>query len=852
MLGTLLFITLRQWRSHKLRVLLTTLSIALGVGVFFAIRTANAALLDSLKTTVEKLAGKATLQVTAGESGFPEQVLDTVRATPGVRLAEPVIEVIAQTGYADEGSLLVLGVDTTGDRQLRDYEFDPTQTEIADPLLYLAQPNSILLSHSFAARHGLKVGDTLPLYTADGHKEFVVRGLFQPTGIGEIFGGNIAAMDVYSAQVVFGRGRNFDRIDLTNSAGIPIEVVQQRLRAQLSPGIEVLRPEVRGEALENSVTAMRAGMTITSFVSLLVSVFIIFNSFSIAVNQRWKEIGVLRAAGVERRNILRMFLAEACLVALVGSALGIAGGFYLASGTARMMGSIAGAAYGVAASPEHAAFQVGLAVTSLLLGVAASLAGAWLPARAASRLDPVLALHNVESRQSEKVLGWGRVSAGAFVVTAGLLLIYFTSARGGLNAQFAYAGAVLLGLVLLLPKIVHLTARALRPLMDWAAGSEGALAMDAMIQSPRRSSATVGALMIGLMFAYSTAAYIQSYRQVIDRWMGQVLNADLFVAASPFMRSPSYHLSEELGRSIAALPGVKRVENIRLISVPYHGDAATLSAIEMDGFLARAADAIDGGLGSRARERLLYGEGVVASRNFAARWGMRVGDSVHLETPTGALELPIVGLLDDYRSEKGTLFVDRALFKSRWGDSAVDFVDVNLLPGADAAQVKREVRRLTANTRVFVYTNGEFKRWVSGLVDRFFMLNYMQLVIAVLVAMLGIMNTLLISVSERQRELGIVRAIGGLRSQVRKLVLLEAVAISIAGVLVGALAAVFNIAFLSHTVSGVLAGYYIPFYFPALLVVASVPVVAAGSLLAGWWPARRAARMQVIEAIGYE
>jgi len=330
MFPALLLITLRQWRTHKLRLALTTLGIALGVAVFFAIRTGNSTLLDSLKSTVEKLAGKATLQVTAGESGLPEQVLETVRATPGVRIAEPVIEVIADTSFGDEGRLLVLGVDTTGDRELRDYQFDRSRREIADPLLFLAQPNSILLSRAFADRHSLKLGDRLSLFTSEGRKEFTLRGVFQPVGIGEVFGGNIAVMDVYSAQLVFNRGRNFDRVDLVNSADVPIETVQQRLRERLPGGVDVLRPEVRGEALENAVTAMRVGMLISSFVALLVCIYIIFNSFTIAVNQRWKEIGILRAVGVERRNIRRMFLAEALLMGVLGSLLGIAGGYCLA------------------------------------------------------------------------------------------------------------------------------------------------------------------------------------------------------------------------------------------------------------------------------------------------------------------------------------------------------------------------------------------------------------------------------------------------------------------------------------------------------------------------------------------
>jgi putative ABC transport system permease protein len=197
--------------------------------------------------------------------------------------------------------------------------------------------------------------------------------------------------------------------------------------------------------------------------------------------------------------------------------------------------------------------------------------------------------------------------------------------------------------------------------------------------------------------------------------------------------------------------------------------------------------------------------------------------------------------------------MDRALYKKYWNDDAVEFIDVDLNPGVDQLAMKGEIERLTAgNFHAFVYTNAEFKRWISSLVDQFFTLNYMQLVVAVLIAILGIVNTLLISVSERRREIGIVRAIGGLRSQIKKLVLLEAVAVAVVGVIVGSIAGVLNTLFMSHTVSVVLVGYSVPFHFPWEFVLLSVPVVIAVSLAAGWWPARNAARMQVIEAIGYE
>ena len=853
MISALWQVASRQWGTHRLRVAMTTLGIALGVGVFFAIRTANSALLESLTLTVEHLAGKSTLEVTAGETGFPEETLDTVRATPGVQLAEPVIEVIVHTAFQDEGNLMILGVDTTGDQQLRQYEFDRSQTQIVDPLTYLAQPNSILLSRAFAERHGLQIEDRFPIYTAHGKMDFVVEGIFKPTGVGEVFGGNIAVMDIYSAQVVFDRGHYFDRIDLMNSPTVSVGELQGRLHAKLPAGIEVMRPEMKGQALENAVTAMRLGMLITSFIALLVGVYIIFNSFTIAVNQRWKEIGILRAVGVERRNINAMFLGEALFMGVVGSIVGIVAGFYIAILANRVMGSIAASVYGIVSTAVAPRLHPDLVLTSFGLGVAASIAGAWMPARAASYLNPILALHNIEARQQESALGWGRTILGAALLLISMLLIQFSPSGVGTVAQFSYAALILLGLTILLPMLVHWAARAIRPAMDRLGGSEGALAVDAMIQSPRRSAATVGALMVGLMFVYSTAAYIQSYKHMIARWTNQMLSSDLMVATSTLLRSTSYHFSEDLGKRISALPEVEHVENVRFTIIPYDGDTAAVSASDMGFFFSRPSNSVLGGNQRTMKELMPRGQGVLVSKNFAARWKLKVGDRIHMDSPTGPLDLPVLGMLEDYRSDKGTIFMDRAVYKRYWKDDAVDFLNVLLKPGQSATAVKKEIEQLTAGSEhALVYTNVEFREWIGTLVDKFFLLNYMQLVVAVLVAVVGIANTLIISVAERRREFGIIRSIGGYRGQIRKMVLLEAFSISVVGVIVGAVAALFNIQFLSRTVSTVLAGYDVPFYFPWLLILETFPAVVAVSLLAGWIPARHAMRASVIEAIGYE
>ncbi len=853
MIAALAFVTFQQWRLHKLRTTLTIFGIALGVAVFFAVRTANLTLLGSLTQTIERLAGKATLQIVAGEAGLPEAVWDTVRDTPGVKIAEPVIEVIAHTAFPDEGNLLVIGVDMLGDSELREYQFEESESEIGDPLLALAQPDSILISRTFADRHHLQEGDHLPLFTSQGRKEFIVRGVFKPAGIGQIFGGQIAIMDLFNAQFVFNRGRNFDRIDLMNEPEVKVEDLQQRLRERLPAGIEVQRPSSRGEGIEKAVSAVTNGFLITSFIALLVGVFIIFNSFSISVNQRWKEIGILRALGVERLNVQRMFLGEAVVMGLLGSLLGVAGGFYLAIGATRAMNSIATSIYGLVSSAELPSFRLDYAIVSFVIGLIASLVAAWLPARAAAQLNPVLALHNIETRQREAVLGWKRLLVGLAMIITGLALIRFAPQRADMWIQFVYAGLLVLGMIVVLPKLSAWIARALRPVMDWAFGSEGVLAIDTMIQSPRRTSATVGALMIGLSFVFSTGAFVNSEKRTIIRTFDRIVNSDLIVTTSRAARSRTYHFSEELGRRIAALPGVKRIENVRFTFVPYNGDTAAIVTLEMEGFFARVSDVLEEGDEPRVRELIPRGEGFIIARNFATRWQMGVGDRLKLQTPTGPLERPVLGIMEDYSSEKGTIFMDRALYKAYWQDSAVDIIDINLQPGVDPAAFKTELQRLLAGEqRAFIYTNQEYKKWLLNLIDGFFVLNYMQMVIAVLVAALGIVNTLIISVSERKREFGVIRAIGGLRNQLRKMVLLEAVAIAIVGMITGVIAGILNTYFLVRTAATIIGGFTLPFEIPVGWILVALPVVVVIAIIAAWLPARRAVNLRVVEAIGYE
>lgn len=319
------------FRKHRLRWTLTIAGVALGVAVLVAMRMANQTVLAGFHRTVTGIAGRTQLQVHAGDLGFAEEVLERVQALPEVAAAAPVIEAALDTGLAGQGYLLVVGVDMTGDRSLRDYDFESGEEAILDdPLVFLAQPDSIIVTREFAQRNGLAVGSRVPLGTAQGTRWFTVRGIMRPGGLSQAFGGNLAIMDIYALQHVLGRGRRFDRIDVALREGVSLEQGQQAIRQALGPGFEVEPPSARGRHFEAILRSFSLTLNITSLFAVLVGMFLIYNSFSVAVTQRRAEIGILRALGATRGTIRRLFLSEAAVAGLMGSAVGALAGWMMA------------------------------------------------------------------------------------------------------------------------------------------------------------------------------------------------------------------------------------------------------------------------------------------------------------------------------------------------------------------------------------------------------------------------------------------------------------------------------------------------------------------------------------------
>jgi putative ABC transport system permease protein len=827
------------------------MGIVLGVAVFVAMHAADEYVLSAFSETIDRIAGKTELQITAGEAGFSEDILEKVQASPLVRVAAPVVEAVVESGLPGQGTLLVLAVDMTGDRSLREYDFDSGEDAIVeDPLVFLAQPDSIIVSKELADRHHLTVGARLPLQTAEGEKFFTIRGIMKSAGLASAFGGNLAVMDVYAAQLAFGRGRTFDRIDLAVKRGMDVAEVQRKLSALLGPGFEIQPPASRGRQAETMLQGYGVMVSISSLFALFIGVFIIYQSFAIAVTQRRFEIGLLRALGATRRQVQRLFFIESGVLGLAGAAAGILLGVLIARATASAMSGLASDLYGVARQTGAVPTRPGILAVAAVVGIATSVLAAMLPARTASCIDPVQALQKADLTPGAS--GWrrNRVLLASLVAMMAVVLLTLGARRPIFYTAY---GFTLVAVVMAAPVLSTAFARAMRPVLTWMKPVEGALAADSLIQSPRRTSSTVLALMlsVALIVAFGGMARA-SYGSVVE-WLNTFLNADLYVMPSPRLDLRTQRFPPALAAEIAATPGVGRVQMFRDARVNFRGLRVMAVAIEMPSVAATARTRPVQGDAAAMYQMAAAGQGLIVSDNLAQRLRLRLGQTLELQAPYGILQLPIVGVIVDYTDQQGSIFMDRSVWLRYWRDDSVSDFRVFIAPGAESAQVRRRlVERFAGKRHIFVLTSDESRHYVLGIANQWFGLMNVQVGVAVLVAILGIVNSLTVSIADRRRELGVLQAVGALRGQIRRTIWLEALAVAALGLILGCIFGAVNLYYVLDIVQRDVAGLRLDYQYPVTTLFVLSPAVLLAAFAAALWPAESAVRTPLVEALDYE
>lgn len=842
-------LSLSYFRRHVAKTLLTLLGVVVGVATYSSLRSAQGTLVKGIRSTVDRVAGKAQLQITM-VGGVPEEVQEKVRELQGIRATSPVIEQIVVPERGELGSLLVIGIDLLGDREMRDYGFDGEDADLDDPLLFLAQPDSALFTRQFADKARLKTGETISLRAPKGVKRVAARGLLTPKGFAEAFGGNLMVVDVYAAQELFGRGRRFDRLDVRLTEGTTVAQATATLEKALGPAYRIETPERRGEQMERIVANFVSGFNVSSGFALSIGTFLIFNAFNVAVNRRRRDIGTLRALGATPRQVQVLFLAEALVIGVVGGILGCLAGTTLSQGFLQMMGQTTETVYGVTSSGVvH--LPPGIALESMVLGLLASLVGAWGPALTASRISPTEALAKgaFQARLPGKVAP--RIAAGLVAFGCAILLALHPPFGGNphILSVLLLGGT---GLVLLVGPLSRALLQFFIPLVAKFAPVAGRLSSDALLGNPRRTSGTVMAMALSITFVLGFAGYMGSTKAAMTRWMDNALTCDLFVRASANFTRPDFLFPGELREELLKVPGVRAVESYRGIRPLYHGHQIMVGTIEVGPLLDRTKlEFIQGNAESMRRGAR---EGMcTVSENFFRRYGLGVGQQVELVTPSGVVRIPIAAVVRDYSSDQGNVSLDRAHFLRLWKDDRVDIFDVSVVRGADVGQVRDAIRvKLAGRFPALVSTRQEFTAEIRKAIDAFYALTRITVFLALLVAFLGIVTALLISVAERTREIGILKALGAVPSQIARSIVLEALALALTGLLLALPAGNLFALFMEGAIAEFFTGWRMPHHYPweilAQLLIA-LPLISA---LAAWIPARQAGRLKITEAIEYE
>lgn len=838
-------------RRHLLRSLLTIAGIVLGVAVFVGMHTANQSVVKAFTQTVDRIAGATQLQITAGEAGFEEEVLERVQNVPEVRVAVPVIEAVANPETRSKGNLLILAVDMTGDRSLRDYALeDGDDSFIEDPLVFLAQPDSIMITQEFAAENGIKSNDSLTLNSMDGPKKFIVRGIMKSSGLTTAFGGNLAIMDVYAAQKVFGRGRRFDRIDLAVQEGLAPEAVAKKLEQVLGAGFQVESPSSRGKQFESLSSVYGMLANITSLFALFIGMFIIYNSFAIAVTQRRSEIGILRALGATRGQIQVLFLMESAVGGLIGAGLGAALGVLIARGMAGSLGNLLGEIYGVAQRAEEVSSDPKLLAGAMLLGLITSLVAAWIPARNAARVDPVQALQ----KGKFQLLTAGenrtrRTLAFVFLALVGLSLVY---GEGRLIFYGGYFLSIFAG-VLMVPTLGLWLAKGLRPVLKAVWPVEGALAADSLIQSPRRTSGAVAALALSVSLIVALGGMTQAAYGSIEEWLRIALNPDMYLSPSQNLTDRSFRFPAAFAEEVAKLPGIRRTQFVRTVRLPVDGEPVMFVSLEIASVRKEVRMPVVDGDPDAMYTGAAEGKGVIVSDTFALQHKRKRGEVLTLNTPDGPLEMPILGTVVDFSDQKGSILIDRAIYQKYWKDDSVNVVRIYLDDGVTVAQMRDRVAAQVGDRyRYFVFTNEDLRSYILKITDQWFGLTYIQIAVAVLVSILGIVNTLTVSITDRRRELGVLQAVGGLRMQIRGTIWLEALTIGAIGLVLGWLFGAVALYYALETSARDLSGMRLEYTYPFKMALTLIPVILGSAFLSSLGPAETAVRGSLVEALEYE
>lgn len=858
-------LSLRYLRQRWFRAVLIVACIALGVSTLVATRALNETMARAAQAATNPASGLADLIVSYGELTIPAKLADELEKVPGVRAARPCIFENVTLPDLDNRMVLVIGLDITKlegmAKQLKSGnnrtlgEVNVTQKTIIEygtaSLLGLAIP--VIVGKELERQlppddRTIRVQKN-PL-SPTVHSLFRVGDGLEATGAAAALGGNVLLMDVNTAAKILGLDPGqVNRIDLAVDPSVNLPEVQERVEKVLDGRAQVRTPNEQSQSIENVLAGMQTAFALCGIAALVVGLFLVYNALSISVAERRYEIGILLSLGATRQQIRWLFGGEAALLGLAGSGLGIPLGIGLAYAGLQPVQSILSDIF-FTLSANQVEINPSLIFTAVCAGLFTAVAAALVPAISASRENPAEAVSRVV-----RVPSWhhraAQLFSSAMMIMAGILLVVF---RGRLDKNVGTYGGlilVLLGALMFTPLIAAGAARLLQPIVRRFLGVEWRLAADNIVRSPGRTGLVIAALAAGVSLVMETAGTILSNRIAFHEWVQKSMTSDLIISSgSPLgAGGSSLAMHDELAREIDQLPDVDVVVPIRFRRVPYDGSQVFVIALDT----AEASKIDPKGHDSRAlelyRQMNLLPNSALVSENFATLNGVRKGDTVTLADVT----FKVLDTIVDYSWNKGSIYLNRSDYVKNWKDHKIDVFDIYLKPGADVEAMKQKVAdKFGAQHALFVFTRTELQNHIDSLIERLYGVAYAQQVVVMIVAGLGVVTALLISVLQRRHEMGLLRAIGASQMQVIRSVLAEACLMGLIGTAIGVLVGIPIQWYALQVVVFEETGFLFPLYIPwdgALIIAAAAMLTAT---CAGLGPAIYAVRERIPEAIAYE
>lgn len=843
-------LVLRPLLHEKLRSILTVAGIAVGVAVIVAIQLSNQSALRAFRESVDAVAGRANYQVVSGAGVIDEELL--LRLQPfwseGARFA-PVLD-LDGTLLPDDVPVRILAVDLLSDVHFRDYRYTRIVSDEsalpADRYLELFRPDSVVVPESLAAERNLKIGSPVVVRAAGRTATLTVRGILQSQGGGSAFRGSLAVLDISVAQSAFGQKGKLSRIDLIVPDGRRGELLQRIVRV-LPPHLKVEPPTRRNDRVEKMLRAFRVNLFALGGVALLVGVFLVYNTVLISVLRRRRDVGVVKTFGVSSGQIIRAFALEGALLGTVGSLLGVALGYALAYSTLELISRTINALY-VTSRPSEVIITPLLVIGAVGIGTAMSLAASLQPAIEASRLRP-----NALIRPGlHQPVAASRVSRLALAAAAALIVAWLATrvppvlgfaAGGYLAVLFVVAGFSLLA-----PMALRTGAYLLRRPLQLLAGMAGRLAAGSIPASLRRTAVATAALAVAIAMMVAVAIMVGSFRVTVETWVAQTVRSDLWIRPARFLsNAPQATFPPEISEAISKLDIIEAFDRINGREVIFRDSLISVGGADFDvaashGNLPMIAPRSH----RRALEEATKMGGVVISETLATKHRLRVGDTIELPVARGVRSFPVRGVYRDYSNDRGVAIMDRSSYVRYYEDHAVQTIAVFLRPGVDAEKARSAIEKeLGPRFHAFAVSNASIRAEVMRIFDQTFVITYALLAIAVVVAVLGIINTLSALILERGREIALLRVLGMTRREIASMVVFEAGIIGVVATILGSVAGYVLSFILIFVINKQSFGWTIEFHHPPSSIIALLGVTFAATVVSGLVPSRLASRIEL-------